>query len=216
MTLKFKEMPVKKTDLYFRQKEFKILDGCKVVGFIKIGWADFERKNVFYYLSRFTGASYVNPFEDENDVIQNPLNFDRKTKLYILSSRPSSPLWNVWKEAKDNLSDEEIDRLLEKFWKKLEKETKPHYQKDLDFHSNPYVSYICIEKEYRMKGLSVKLYRKAAEWCKKELGKNFYASNLQSPEAKGAWKSLERKGLVGKDNRGRYFKLETQKELVSS
>ena len=60
------------------------------------------------------------------------------------------------------------------------------------------------ETDFRGQGISTSLYRKMAEFLKSK-GLRLYASKMQSPEAKLAWKGLERRGWVKTEGGRRYL-----------
>lgn len=73
------------------------------------------------------------------------------------------------------------------------------------FVDKPLVDYIRVHPKFRRMGVGTELYKAGAVWMK-ERGMRMYASGLQSPEAKAAWKSFPEKGLViKKDRRGKYI-----------
>lgn len=206
-------------DTAWRVDEVKAFVDGEEAGYLKISYVPQEKfdkhfPTIFNYLDIMKGKSllprekrYVHwknlDREDKEHLLKKlyrpiagrftPYNLNRNSKAFELAKKINDEDYSEGiKKVLSNFSDKEIDMLLEKTEKAMEKKEKEDIEFFKNFHvEKPLVDYIRVYDDYRRERVAVALYLEGAKWMN-ERGMNLHASGLQSPEAAAAWGYLEK------------------------
>lgn len=196
----------------------------KPIGYLKISNVpreEYEEKvaDIISFAVKVNNESHDGPMSYDLDPSFE--NWPKETLLSIIQRKykwiRDEEIWYYnWSESRyyflGKPAEEHSEKVLVDF---IKKDILPDYERKYGkqkkefeaFHVDAsFVDYIFVEPEYQRKGVALAMYLKAAQHMKKK-GLRFYASGIQSDDAKLAWEFLEKKGYVGKDQRGRYIKI---------
>lgn len=207
------------------------IDG-EPVGYLKCSRIEFSEtnfSNIVYYFA-FNGHRHSVPEGPERPW----RNWTTQEKIRFMASDPQLPLWNRYvrdgetgmmepyqrygESEPPSFTDEQIDAMMADTVKWIQRRYGKKFKDFKRFHGSPYVDFIRVYKpgdrrredekpvtnNWRRQGIGMMLYHEAAKHYA-ELGMKFYASGIQSDEAKAAWNYMRNKGWVGKDLRGYYI-----------
>ena len=194
------------------------IDG-KNVGYLKISYIPHERfekyyPTIFNFLGQIRGHSCL-PYK-KRDKDYHTLSRDELIEYWPHAWITIHRYWpeHTWKEGyllPNGQLVKNLDRpQLIAEWEKLEREAQKVFGKQFkeffQYHvDKPLVDFIRVENEYQRQRIGEALYKEGAKWMA-EKGLKLHASTLQTKEAAGVWRHMEKGGIVDKSNKRRYLK----------
>lgn len=181
------------------------------VGYLKIQNLPHERFHFFYptifnWMQQINGGAGL-PYEKSDWHYENLNPKERRSFLKTILHRERLVKYGG-EELADKMDDAAILKSIREVEERMERRHGQKFKEFKNYHKDkPFVDYIRVHEDFQRQRIAEAMYLDAAKWMK-ERGLKFYASSLQSPEAKGAWKHLAKKFDVRKSKSGKRRYLE--------
>lgn len=172
--------------------------GDQNVGYLKLAYIPAERFKKWYpsilnYIQQISGNIIFPQEYRGTHWTKIPIDVLRKYVYNI--AQVAGVGWNESNSLQEqalNAPEKWVRQLYHSLEQKIQKEKGGLFNRFKKyFVDNPYVDYIKVDDNYKKQGIGTALYRAGHAWMKSK-GMKLHASNTQTPDAQGAWKSLER------------------------